>query len=171
MKYTTKKCMQCGESSELDLDYESFLKWKKGAYVQDAFPNMPAQVREQLISGTHPDCWTKMWAAVEDEDGFEEVEMAPKGFKGLIDAFDLAESKKVAFELTYDELDEGEWYCDGDDHVFRGTAQEVDKHILNQNLDLIAQIKCWGRIKKGSEAEKLFDKAKVQAIAEEEENI
>lgn len=31
-------------------------------FVQDAFPTMPADKREQLLTGTHPGCWIKIFS-------------------------------------------------------------------------------------------------------------
>ena len=47
--------------------------WKDGAFVQDAFPYLSAEVREMLISGICPSCWNNMFGGgFIDED--EEVE-------------------------------------------------------------------------------------------------
>lgn len=35
--------------------------WLSGAFVQDAFPNMPPEWREMLISGTCPSCFDDMF--------------------------------------------------------------------------------------------------------------
>jgi hypothetical protein len=39
-----------------------------GEATQVAFPNMPADQREMLISGTHPVCWDMMMAELQEED-------------------------------------------------------------------------------------------------------
>jgi hypothetical protein len=46
----------------MELDYDSYLAYMDGKYVQDAFPEMSPDEREMLITGTHPECWDKMWA-------------------------------------------------------------------------------------------------------------
>jgi hypothetical protein len=39
--------------------------WRSGTLIQRAFPEMPADQRELLITGTHPACWDRLFA--EDE--------------------------------------------------------------------------------------------------------
>jgi hypothetical protein len=29
--------------------------------IQDAMPTTPAPIREQMMTGTHPECWDEMW--------------------------------------------------------------------------------------------------------------
>jgi hypothetical protein len=54
----TPTCIICGVASLVVVDEEKF---KNGAHVQDAFPRMPAMIREMFITGTHPDCWDEMF--------------------------------------------------------------------------------------------------------------
>lgn len=54
------RCMLCGELSGVIVDAEGYDKWVAGEFVQDAFPRMPAEDREVLISGTHDECWDNM---------------------------------------------------------------------------------------------------------------
>jgi hypothetical protein len=44
----------------LVVDLEGYQKLLRGAHVQDAFPKMSASLREQIITGTHPECWDQM---------------------------------------------------------------------------------------------------------------
>jgi len=40
-------------------DYD---RWKiDGEYIQNVFPEEPADIREWMISGTHPRCWDEMF--------------------------------------------------------------------------------------------------------------
>jgi hypothetical protein len=57
----------------LELPEEGIAKYEAGAFVQDAFPDLDRQLREQIISGTHPECWTKMFAPFDDEEETEEI--------------------------------------------------------------------------------------------------
>lgn len=59
MWFTT--CPFCGKTNVLSLPLEGFLEWRAGALVQDAFPDLSADEREQLISGMCPNCWEKMF--------------------------------------------------------------------------------------------------------------
>ena len=58
----TMPCRVCGGSSTMTVSASGYEAWRKGAYVQDAFPEMLADEREMLISGTHPSCWDSLWA-------------------------------------------------------------------------------------------------------------
>lgn len=59
---TTRVCIVCGESSEMQISAHGYKAWKDGAYVQTAFPELAACEREMLISGTHPQCWDTLFA-------------------------------------------------------------------------------------------------------------
>ena len=61
MTAITKPCTHCGETSKLRVDADAYRQWVSGALIQDAFPDMDADNRELLISGTHPACWDTMF--------------------------------------------------------------------------------------------------------------
>ena len=42
--------------------------WEDGELIQDALPNLTADQRELLISGTCDDCWKTMFGTVDDEE-------------------------------------------------------------------------------------------------------
>lgn len=54
---TTKRCVLCGKSSTLTVDADAHRRWRGGTLIQKAFPDLDADSRELLISGTHPSCW------------------------------------------------------------------------------------------------------------------
>lgn len=62
----TKKCLHCGKNGYIIMLQEDYLKgikaYNQGAFVQDAFPNMSIEHREQIISGTHPECWIEIFS-------------------------------------------------------------------------------------------------------------
>lgn len=60
IEYTTRQCAICWERDTLSLPSDGFNRWRKGELVQDAFPDLSVDVREQLISGTHPACWGEL---------------------------------------------------------------------------------------------------------------
>lgn len=60
-----KPCPFCGIAAEMLVDSEALAKYASGAFVQTAFPEMSAENREMLISGTHPSCWDRY---MRDED-------------------------------------------------------------------------------------------------------
>jgi hypothetical protein len=63
MIVTTMPCKVCGNRSVLhDVDAMGYLLWTEiGENIQDALPELDADQRELLISGTHAQCWEKMW--------------------------------------------------------------------------------------------------------------
>lgn len=66
-------CPICGQAHEIEVNEMDYWDWKDGAFVQDAFPYLSAEVREMLISGICPSCWSNMFGGgFIDED--EEVE-------------------------------------------------------------------------------------------------
>ena len=62
----TKRCMHCGELGELQVSSDGLSLRAAGAYIQDAFPELSAPLREQLITGTHPECWDEMFNGAEE---------------------------------------------------------------------------------------------------------
>jgi hypothetical protein len=61
----TKKCPGCFQAVTIEVDKDNYFRWKGGELIQRAFPELTPDQRELLISGTHPECWDKMFA---DED-------------------------------------------------------------------------------------------------------
>lgn len=55
------ECRICGKTKSLNVDYDRVQKWMNGMLIQDAFPEMPVEDRELLISGTCPECWDKLF--------------------------------------------------------------------------------------------------------------
>ena len=51
------KCLFCGVQTTLEVSLSGFQLRQNGAAVQVAFPEMPMEIREIVISGTHPECW------------------------------------------------------------------------------------------------------------------
>ena len=51
------RCLFCGIQSTLSVPMAGFRLRQNGAAVQVAFPEMPMEIREVVISGTHPECW------------------------------------------------------------------------------------------------------------------
>jgi hypothetical protein len=43
------------------VDEQELLHYLRGNYVQDSFKSMAAPLREQVITGTHPECWQQMF--------------------------------------------------------------------------------------------------------------
>jgi hypothetical protein len=67
----TRQCFHCGQRGELQIpspDYFAGIKkLEEGALIQNAFPTLSTEQREQIISGTHPECWKKMFPPREED--------------------------------------------------------------------------------------------------------
>ncbi len=66
IKVTTKPCMECGKTSTLTVPTTGYYQWRRGDYIQNALPELTPDEREMLITGSHPDCWDKMFPQEED---------------------------------------------------------------------------------------------------------
>lgn len=64
----TIACCQCGYSSSFAVTTLQAAAYQAGVPVHEVFPAMPADVREMLISGTHPECWEALFGPDEDDD-------------------------------------------------------------------------------------------------------
>lgn len=66
IKLNTGVCLHCGQDGFIEMpedDYnQGIIAYNEGAFVQQAFPKLSADQREQIISGTHPKCWIEMFA-------------------------------------------------------------------------------------------------------------
>jgi hypothetical protein len=62
VKVTTMECIVCRHGGVLEVPVEGWKRYRAGAFAQDAFGDKSAGWREQLITGTHPECWAKMMA-------------------------------------------------------------------------------------------------------------
>lgn len=60
-----KTCLFCNQVHTFELDADRAKLWAAGAHIQTVFPELPAEVRETMISGSCPDCFA---AAFPDED-------------------------------------------------------------------------------------------------------
>jgi len=64
----TGPCIVTGESYSVQVPMDGFDRYSSGAPIQDAFPQLPAEDREFLISGTSPVGWTELFGDGEDDD-------------------------------------------------------------------------------------------------------
>jgi hypothetical protein len=56
--YQTPSCFVCGRVSLIELPAATAAALSAGVPAQGLLPELPRPEREQLISGTHPACWT-----------------------------------------------------------------------------------------------------------------
>jgi hypothetical protein len=59
-------CRQCNEVTELNVGVRGFMAWQKGELIQNALPELSADQRELLISGTCDKCWKEMFGSDEE---------------------------------------------------------------------------------------------------------
>lgn len=62
----TGPCIYCGDEQSVRVDAEAAIKFRDGGHAQDCFPDLPADQREFLISGSCGKCWDKMFAEEEE---------------------------------------------------------------------------------------------------------
>jgi len=59
-------CCHCGQDGYVEMPYKQFCEgralYDKGALMQDAYKELDVDLREQMISGTHPKCWIEMFS-------------------------------------------------------------------------------------------------------------
>ena len=77
------KCPSCGDTEDLDLPASQYENWRRGALIQNCFPELSADDRERLVSGMCPECWDKLfrrpavekteWTTKELQEEFEVI--------------------------------------------------------------------------------------------------
>lgn len=55
----TPTCIICDRIGTVALTTDQAARYNQGGPIHEALPEVPREEREQLISGTHPDCWTQ----------------------------------------------------------------------------------------------------------------
>ena len=64
---TTPRCAYCGMTGEIDVPNSGLVRRSSGALIQDAFPDLEPELREQILTGTHPECWHALFDGVVDD--------------------------------------------------------------------------------------------------------
>ena len=62
----TPPCPECNKRSDVEVDEDAYIRWANGELIQVAFPHMSPDDRELLITGTHPECWAKIFEGMEE---------------------------------------------------------------------------------------------------------
>jgi hypothetical protein len=57
----TPTCFVCGNGGEVALTFDQFERLQGDGLMQDKLSEVSLDVREQLISGTHPACWDSIF--------------------------------------------------------------------------------------------------------------
>lgn len=58
--YVSVRCPICSTGTSVLVNRNRYAAWEDGAMIQSAMPELPAVLREALISGICPICWQKM---------------------------------------------------------------------------------------------------------------
>lgn len=62
-------CIHCEEETIFLMSTEEYNKWQvRSLFVQDVFPHLDTDMREWMISGTHPHCWKEVFGEEDDEE-------------------------------------------------------------------------------------------------------
>jgi len=63
----TKQCMLTGDTNTMDIPVtqQQLDDWTNGMLIQEAMPNLTAEHREFIMTGTTPEVWTKNFSEVE----------------------------------------------------------------------------------------------------------
>lgn len=59
--YATRRCPVCLKTGTITVDENELFEYLRGNYVQEAFKTLSIPLREQIISGVHPECWLELW--------------------------------------------------------------------------------------------------------------
>ncbi len=79
---TTPKCIVCNKESTLFLERAEWAALQGGALIQNALPTRDASFRELVKTGTHPECWERMFGDVAEQEDDEDPE-PPSSVAGL----------------------------------------------------------------------------------------
>lgn len=74
---TTHNCIQCGNPGQVRVPVKEYAAWENGGLIQSAMPSLSAAERELIISGTHGECYDKIFDAGEEEYS-EVIELGPE---------------------------------------------------------------------------------------------
>ena len=69
--FATRRCPVCYKTGTVMVYDSELLHYLRGNYIQDSFKTMSVPLREQIISGVHPDCWVSMFGQ-EREDSIND---------------------------------------------------------------------------------------------------
>ena len=63
-----RDCPFCGQETRTIVPSQELWDWEHGAFAQVAFPTLTADEREQVMTGTHGECWDKYMKDPEEEN-------------------------------------------------------------------------------------------------------
>ncbi|MCB0738980.1 MAG: hypothetical protein KDC92_15835 [Bacteroidetes bacterium] len=60
------KCIGCNKEHRIVTNAQKYVDWLNGELINNALPELNAEQKELLISGTCNSCWDLMWGEEED---------------------------------------------------------------------------------------------------------
>ena len=61
----TKECLHCKKTGTVEIFTQEMFYLHQGHHIQDAVKSLNKDLREQMITGTHPECWVAMFGEEE----------------------------------------------------------------------------------------------------------
>jgi hypothetical protein len=65
--FATRRCPVCYKTGTVMVDETELFAYLRGEFVQTAFKTLSVPLREQIISGMHPDCWVSVFGEDREE--------------------------------------------------------------------------------------------------------
>ena len=62
----TPRCCVCGKTGTMMVSHSGWRMYLSNKLAQESFPDLSNEQREQLITGTHPECWDKLFDGEEE---------------------------------------------------------------------------------------------------------
>ena len=61
----TKPCFHCKEVGTVEIPSQELFDLNQGKLIQEALVSVPKELREQILTGTHPNCWIELFGPEE----------------------------------------------------------------------------------------------------------
>lgn len=59
--FVTRPCLYCHRTGLVEVNRIGAIKYMDGQSFNKCFPTESLEVREQIITGTHPECWEEVF--------------------------------------------------------------------------------------------------------------
>ena len=66
--FVVTTCPFCGGKNKVKVNQKDYLNWQNGTMIQNAFPYLSVDEREELLSGICPTCWDKYFGSDEEPE-------------------------------------------------------------------------------------------------------
>jgi len=96
----TGPCFHTGKPYSVSVPAAGLFKYRNGAYIQDAFPEVSKEDREFLMSGYSPEGWKQLFGSLEDfEDEEDSDRQSLVVHRGNMKTINKKEFSKVIIKL------------------------------------------------------------------------